>query len=95
LVLLDWERIKGDWCPPDYPSDAHLPEFFLRRANRSHVRHVMVHGEWFLRDGVHTRLDAASVSRAVREELASQPVPVPGVLGPYIREFYAAWEVEI
>jgi len=93
VVLLDWEKIKGDWCPPGYPSDAHLPEFFLRRANRSHVRHVMVHGEWFLRDGVHTRLDAATVSRAVREELAGQPAPTPGVLGPYIRDFYAAWEV--
>lgn len=94
VVLLDWEGIRGDWCPPEYPSDVHLPEFFLRRANRTHVRHVMVNGEWYLRDGAHTRLDAASVSRAVREELARQPVPTPSVLGPYIRDFYAAWEVE-
>jgi 5-methylthioadenosine/S-adenosylhomocysteine deaminase len=95
VVLLDWERIKGDWCPPDYPSDAHLLEFVLRRANRTHVRHVIVNGEWYVRDGTHTRLDTASVSRAVREELASQPVPTPGVLGPYVRDFYAAWDAEM
>jgi 5-methylthioadenosine/S-adenosylhomocysteine deaminase len=94
VVLLDWERIKGEWCPPEYPSDAHLPEFFLRRANRTHVRHVMVNGEWYVRDGAHTRLDAGAVSRAVREELASQPVPTLGVLGPYIRNFYGAWDAE-
>src|SRR5262249_16134239 len=95
VVLLDWERIKGDWCPPHYPSEAHLPEFFLRRANKSHVRHVVVNGEWYVRDGAHTRLDATAVSRAVRAELARQPVPAPSVLGPYIRDFYTAWEVQI
>jgi cytosine/adenosine deaminase-related metal-dependent hydrolase len=92
VVLMDWLAVKGDWCPPDYPSEAHLPEFFLRRATRQHVRHVMVHGEWVLRDGKHTRLDEAQVNRAVRDELASQPVPVPSQLAPYVRQFYAAWE---
>lgn len=92
VVLIDWSAVKGEWCPPNYPSETHLPEFFLRRVARGHVRHVMVHGKWMLRDGKHTRLDEAEINRAVRDELASQPLPVPSALAPYIREFYAAWE---
>ncbi len=92
VVLVDWAGVRGDWCPPDYPSEAHLPEFFLRRANRTHVRHVMVNGEWYLRDGRHTRLNEAALNQAVREELASQLVPSPSALGPYVRDFYASWE---
>lgn len=92
VVLVDWDAVKGDWCPPDYPAEFHMPEFFLRRAARNHVRHVMVHGEWYVRDGAHTRLDAAAINLAVREEFARQPAPSPSILGPYIRRFYTAWE---
>jgi 5-methylthioadenosine/S-adenosylhomocysteine deaminase len=95
VVLVDWDAVKGDWCPPNYPAEFHLPEFFLRRATRQHVQHVMVHGEWMVRDGLHTRLDTAAVSRSVRDELANQPAPSPSVLGPYIRQFYAAWEASL
>lgn len=92
VVLLDWDAVKGDWCPPSFPSEAHLPEFFLRRAESAHVRHVMVNGEWMLRDGKHTQLDEAEVNRAVREAFASQPPPVISELAQYIRQFYARWE---
>ncbi len=92
LVLLDWQAVRGDWCPPHYPADAHLPDFLLRRATRQHVRHVMIHGAWMLRDGQHTRLDEDVLNQTVREELAQQETPLPDSLGPYLRRFYAAWD---
>ena len=92
LVLLDWQAVRGDWCPPHFPADDYLPDFLLRRASRQHVRHVMVHGEWMLRDGTHTRLDADALNRAVHDELAQQQPPLPHSLGPYMRRFYAAWD---
>ena len=95
VVLVDWDAVKGDWCPPDFPAEFHLPEFLLRRATRQHVQHVMVHGEWMVRDGLHTRLDAAAVNRAVRAEFGNQPPPMPSALGPYIRQFYANWEASL
>ena len=94
LVLLDWQAVRGDWCPPHYPADDYLPDFLLRRASRQHVRHVMVHGEWMLRDGTHTRLDADALNRAVYDELAQQQPPLPHSLGPYMRRFYAAWDID-
>ena len=94
IVLLDWSGVKGAWCPPAYPSQAHLPDFLLRRATRQHVRHVMVHGEWVLRDKQHTRLDEAAVTQAVQSELASQAPPTPSPLSAYIRQFYASWGKE-
>ncbi len=91
LVLLDWQAIRGDWAPPQYPSDSHLPEFLLRRANSSHVRHVMVHGEWVLRDGVHARLDAKVLHASMRDALAQQAPSSPHRLGPWLRQFHAGW----
>ncbi len=94
LVLLDWQAVRGDWCPPHFPADDYLPDFLLRRATRRHVRHVMVHGEWILREGVHTRLDEDALNKAVRDELAQQQAPLPHSLGPHLRHFYATWENE-
>ena len=94
LVLLDWGAVRGDWCPPHFPAEDHLPDFLLRRATRRHVRHVMVHGEWILREGAHTRLDKDALNQAVRDELAQQQPPLPHSLGPYMRRFYAAWDID-
>ena len=92
LVLVDWQQVKGPWCPPKFPSDEHLPEFFLRRAARQHVRHVMIHGEWMLKDGQHTKLDEAELNRTVQAEYARQSPPTLSPLGPYVRSFYADWD---
>lgn len=92
LVLVDWRAVKGEWCPQGYPAEVHTPEFFLRRATRAHVRDVMVHGEWYLRQGRHTRLDEAEVSRAVRDALAAQLPPDRGELDSFVRQFYASWD---
>ncbi len=92
IVLVDWSGVKGAWCPPHLPAEWHVPEFFLRRATRNHVRHVMVHGDWVLRDGQHTGLDESEVTRAVQDALANQSPPDPSPLSPHIRRFYTTWE---
>ena len=92
LVLLDWRAIRGAWCPPDFPAPGHIPEFLLRRSNRSHVRHVMVHGQWALRNGAHTQLDAAALDDALRECLSRQRPAAAHGLGPHVKQFYASGE---
>lgn len=92
IVLIDWSHVKGDWCPPNFPSNEHLPEFFLRRATRHHVQNVMVHGEWILKDGLHTQLDEAEISQAVQGEFANQSPPIPSPLSEHVRRFYSNWD---
>ncbi len=92
VVLLDWEAVKGAWCPPNFPTREHLPEFFLRRANRQHVSDVMVNGEWFLRDGEHTHVDEEEVHRTMQEVYASQSPPQQSPLASYVRQHYQKWD---
>lgn len=92
LVLLDWSAVRGAWCPPHFPDSAQLPEFLLRRASRNHVRHVMVHGEWVLLEGSHTRLDDSALNNALRETLEQQRPSGPNELGPHLKCFYASQE---
>lgn len=92
IVLLDWDAIKGAWCPPNFPAEAHLPEFFLRRATRHHVRDVMVHGEWVLRDGQHMLLDEGQINRELYDIFATQIPPEANPLAEYVRRHYAAWD---
>ncbi len=94
LVLVDWGAVQGSWCPPSFPADEHLPEFFIRRATRRHVRHVMIHGDWVLKDGRHTKLDEDELNREVQAEYARQAPPTLSPLGPYVRSFYADWDEE-
>ena len=91
LVLLDWRTIRGDALPAHFPADGHIPEFLLRRAARSHVRHVMVHGEWMLRDGQHARLEEKGLNAAIRKALERSAPSSPHRLGQHLRRFYAAW----
>ncbi len=92
LVLLDWRAMRGDALPTHFPPDSHLPEFLLRRATRSHVRHVMVHGDWQLRQGLHTRLEESALHASMREALEQQTPSSPQDLGQHVKRFYAAWE---
>ncbi len=92
LVLLDWTAGKGDWCPPHFPVATHLPEFCLRRATRQHVRDVMVHGDWMVRNGQHTQLDEAEINRAVQQAFAAQQPPEPSAFDAYVRQHYAGWD---
>ena len=94
LVLIDWSAVKGAWCPPTLPSETHLPEFFLRRANRNHVRHVMIHGEWMLKNGTHTQIDEQEIIQQVHDAYAQQTPLEPGILELYIRQHYAKWDVD-
>jgi 5-methylthioadenosine/S-adenosylhomocysteine deaminase len=98
LVLLDWDAIRGPYLPDDRPPLTQLPngsieEFFLRRANKSHVRHVMMGGEWMLRDGKHTRLDEDALAAEIKEALSSQPIPPRhSILRRSIEKFYEGWD---
>ena len=69
-----------------------MPEFCLRRATRQHVRDVMVHGDWKVKNGRHTALDEAEINRAVREAFAEQTPPEPSALDGYVRRHYAGWD---
>ncbi|MCB0212692.1 MAG: amidohydrolase family protein [Anaerolineae bacterium] len=99
LVLLDWQAVRGDWAPDGYPAPAGLLEFLLRKANRSHVRHVMINGEWSIRDGQSSRVDTAAITQEIKTALTRQTITNPPeiartarALAPYLRQFYAHWE---
>ncbi len=96
LALLDWRSIEGVWMA----SQASPRDVLLRRANRTHVRHVMVNGEWVVRDGRSTRIDEGALLAEVRaalEHAASQPrreTEIARTLAPYVRNFYSNWDAE-
>lgn len=71
----------------------------LRRTQREHVRHVMVHGEWVVRDGRSTLVDEEACLAAMRDELAyltaedlAESAAAARALAPYLRRFYATWD---
>ena len=92
LVLLDWEAIKGKWTPTDYPPPDLLTAFLLRRAKQEHVRHVMVGGEWVIRDGVHLSIDHKDVEREIWERLQFEAAGQSISFEPFLREFYRGWD---
>ena len=92
LVLLDWDAIRGKWAPADYPSLELLPEFLLRRAKREHLRHVMVGGEWVVRDGEHVHVNLNDVEREIWSRIQFEEDRAPSNLGAYLREFYRGWD---
>jgi cytosine/adenosine deaminase-related metal-dependent hydrolase len=96
LVLIDWRAVQGIWASPLVAP----AELLLRRGSKHHVRHVMVGGEWVLREGRATRVDEAAVHAEVRAELEHYVTQYgPGntqharALAPYIRQFYAGWDL--
>lgn len=95
LVMLDWHALRGLWAAPE----ADVAALLLRRAARSHVRDVMVNGEWVVRDGRATRVDEGQVQSALIAQLErlkaghnGEEVVLARQLAPYLRRFYAAWE---
>ncbi len=92
LVLLDWEAITGQWAPADYPPRDLLPAFLLRRAKQAHARHVMVGGQWVIRDGAHTSVDHQEVAREIWKRLQFAAADQPDAIEPYLRQFYRAWD---
>ncbi|MCX6045462.1 MAG: amidohydrolase family protein [Chloroflexi bacterium] len=97
LVLLDWPGVQGVWSSPETPP----LDLLLRRASRQQVKHVLVNGEWVVRDGQSTRIDEAEVMSAIRADLKrydpallAQSGAAAKALGPYLRRFYATWETD-
>lgn len=96
LILVDRRGIEGVWTSPRMSPAATL----LRRGKREHIRHVMVNGEWKIRDGRSTQLNEEDIAAAIRTELqAYSPAAVAekaaaaDAVIPYLRRFYAAWDV--
>lgn len=92
LILLDVNAIRGKRAPANHPSPELLPEFLLRRSKREHLRHVMVGGEWVIRDGEHVNFDMGEVEREIWEGLNFETNRVSPGLPEYLREFYRAWD---
>jgi len=92
LILLDLAAIAGRWAPASYPPRELLPAFLLRRGQRDHVRHVMVGGQWILRDGAHLHIDIQDVEREIWQRVAFAARSQPSRLDAYLREFYRRWD---
>jgi cytosine/adenosine deaminase-related metal-dependent hydrolase len=95
MVLVDWDRARGAWSPEGYPPLEGVVDLLLHRAARGHVAHVMVNGEWVVRDGRTVRIDEDMIAAAIRDELASQGMDAPPAENPliaHLRRFYAAWD---
>ena len=96
LVLIDRDHVRGVWSDPRVDA----AELLLRRACRKHVRDVMVNGEWVVRDGEHTRLDAGEVIETLRRQLMEAGDPrtkelscLAQTVAPYIKEYYEGWDI--
>ena len=94
LILLDWEAVKGNWAPADYPPRELLSAFLLRRAKREHVRHVLVSGNWVMRDGDHVSVNMKDVEGEIWERLQFESRGHSSRLGAYLRKFYRGWDDE-
>lgn len=97
LVLLDWAGIQGVWASPETPT----LDLLLRRSASKHVVHVLVNGEWVVRDGKSTRVDEQAVIAAMRDNLnrydpavLAQNGAAAKALAPYLRRFYASWDTD-
>jgi cytosine/adenosine deaminase-related metal-dependent hydrolase len=98
LVLVDWRAAVGFWTP-DADYAVSFADVLLRRANRTHVRHVMANGEWVIRDGRSTRADEDELTAALHEALAQadratlrERAAQIARLATYLRAFYATWD---
>lgn len=90
MVLLDWDAVRGMWCPDGFPPADYVTEFMLQRAARQHVQHVMVNGEWKIQNGKHVTLDEVAIAGAIREALSRQAPAMDDIerLIPYLRKFH-------
>ncbi|MDX2136804.1 MAG: amidohydrolase family protein [Chloroflexota bacterium] len=98
VVLLDWNSLRGTWSPDGYPAAEEVALFTLHRASRVHVRHVMVGGQWRLRDGRAAGVDEEVLTEEIRQALTRVDWDAlralrreVALLLPHIRQFYAGW----
>lgn len=97
LLLVDYEAVKHPWgAPVVSPVD-----MLLRKGSRQHVRHVMMGGEWVVREGRMVRVNESEVAAALAEQLnrydaetLRQRNAAAVAVEPYLRRFYAAWEAD-
>lgn len=94
LVLIDWDAVRAPWTSPRHSPQAVL----LRRAVQRHVRHVMVAGDWKVRDGKMVHVDEREIAAAIQDQLEgysqqelARAAAAAEALAPYLRRFYANW----
>ena len=96
MALIDWDRVSS----PVLDADVDVLDALVARARSRDVDTVIIGGEPVLRDGSFTQLDEDAVREEIREALRG-PLP-PDVaerrqlsleIEPYIRRFYADWDV--
>jgi cytosine/adenosine deaminase-related metal-dependent hydrolase len=95
LVLVDYAAMRHPWAAPTVDA----VELLLRKGSRQHVRHVMMGGEWVVRDWQVTRVNEDEVAMALSESLQNYDAETlrhrnaaAVALEAYLRRFYAAWE---
>ena len=97
LTLLDKQAIWGSWAPEGYPLKEKFSDLLLHLVEKSHVKHVMVNGEWVVWHGQATKIDEASILLAIKDELSSQGLNKVSSddsfrqLIPFLRDYYAKW----
>jgi cytosine/adenosine deaminase-related metal-dependent hydrolase len=93
LVLIDWQAVLGLYAPNGGLHADEIAPLFLRRAQRQHVRHVMVNGVWVVQDGRHLHLDEQAIAEAMRAEVAIQTRNTAAPpLATAVRQFYQGWD---
>jgi hypothetical protein len=105
LVLIDRGEGIDDWSiglssrASESEELSDLSELMLRSASHRNVRHVMVNGQWVVRDGHSSTLDESAIVAALRENLIGQrgvggqaQLEVARAIAPAIRSFYAGWD---
>ncbi len=65
LLLIDYTAVQYPWVAPTVS----VVETLLRKGSRQHVRHVMMGGEWVLRDGRIVRVNEEEVAVALADQL--------------------------
>ena len=95
LVLIDYAALQHPWGAPTVG----VVDMLLRKGARQHVRHVMMGGEWVVREGRLVRVNEEEVATAVADQLnrydadtLKQRNAAAVAIEPYLRRFYAAWE---
>jgi cytosine/adenosine deaminase-related metal-dependent hydrolase len=89
VVLIDLDAVPFDVLVGAAVLD--VAAALLHLATRRHVRHVMVNGEWAVRDGRCTRVDERALERELRAQLRVAAQLRQTIRPAVVREFYAAW----
>ncbi len=96
MVLVNWDRVAS----PVLDADVNVLDALVARARSRDVDTVIVGGNPILRDGAFTHLDEDGVRAEISEALQG-PLPADVAqrrrfsieIDPYIRRFYADWDV--